>query len=119
MGLILITHDLGVVAEVADRVVVMYAGREVESGEIGAVYHSPAHPYTIGLMDSLPRPDVHTERLHPIKGAPPDLLAIPSGCPFHPRCPYVRPRCRVGGAAAAGGGGGPVLGLPFLGGGAA
>jgi oligopeptide transport system ATP-binding protein len=94
MGLILITHDLGVVAEVADRVVVMYAGREVESGAITPVYHSPAHPYTIGLMDSLPRPDVHTERLHPIKGAPPDLLAIPRGCPFHPRCPYAQARCR-------------------------
>jgi len=93
MGLILITHDLGVVAEVADRVVVMYAGREVESGEIDSVYHSPAHPYTIGLMDSLPRPDVHTERLHPIRGAPPDLLSIPPGCPFHPRCPFVRQRC--------------------------
>jgi len=95
MGLILITHDLGVVAEVADRVVVMYAGREVESGEIGEVYHRPAHPYTVGLMDSLPRPDVHTERLHPITGSPPDLLAIPAGCPFHPRCPFVRERCRV------------------------
>jgi oligopeptide/dipeptide ABC transporter ATP-binding protein len=93
--LILITHDLGVVAEVADRVVVMYAGREVESGDITPVYHRPAHPYTIGLMDSLPRPDVHTERLSPIRGAPPDLLAIPSGCPFHPRCPYVRDRCRT------------------------
>ena len=95
MGLILITHDLGVVAEVADRVVVMYAGREVESGEIGEVYHSPAHPYTMGLMDSLPRPDMHTERLAPIAGAPPDLLAIPRGCPFHPRCPHVRERCRT------------------------
>jgi oligopeptide transport system ATP-binding protein len=93
MGLILITHDLGVVAEVADRVVVMYAGREVESGEIGDLYHRPAHPYTVGLMKSLPRPDVHTERLHPIAGSPPDLLAIPAGCPFHPRCPYARPRC--------------------------
>jgi oligopeptide/dipeptide ABC transporter ATP-binding protein len=57
------------------------------------VYHRPAHPYTIGLMDSLPRPDVHTERLSPIKGSPPDLLAIPPGCPFHPRCPYRQTRC--------------------------
>jgi oligopeptide transport system ATP-binding protein len=93
MGLILITHDLGVVAEVADRVVVMYAGREAESGASVPVYHRPAHPYTIGLMDSLPRPDVHTERLSPIKGSPPDLLAIPPGCPFSPRCPYAQRRC--------------------------
>ena len=93
MGLILITHDLGVVAEVADQVVVMYAGREVEKGPSLPVYHRPAHPYTMGLMDSLPRRDVHTERLHPIKGSPPDLLAIPSGCPFRPRCPHVREVC--------------------------
>ena len=93
MGLILITHDLGVVAEVADRVVVMYAGSGVEKGAIDTVYHSPAHPYTIGLMRSLPRPDVHTERLNPIVGSPPDLMHIPSGCPFRPRCPYARDRC--------------------------
>ncbi|MBN2113617.1 MAG: ABC transporter ATP-binding protein [Acidimicrobiia bacterium] len=93
MGLILITHDLGVVAEVADQVVVMYAGREVEKGPSLPVYHRPAHPYTLGLMDSLPRRDVHTERLRPIKGSPPDLLAIPPGCPFRPRCPYARDIC--------------------------
>jgi oligopeptide transport system ATP-binding protein len=93
MGLILITHDLGVVAEVADDVVVMYAGREVEKGGCLEVYHRPAHPYTLGLMDSLPRRDVHTERLNPIQGSPPDLLAIPSGCPFHPRCPYAQAVC--------------------------
>jgi oligopeptide/dipeptide ABC transporter ATP-binding protein len=93
MGLILITHDLGVVAEVADRVVVMYAGRAVEKGEIGSVYHHPAHPYSIGLMDSIPRPDIHTERLNPIQGSPPDLMHVPSGCSFHPRCPYVKQLC--------------------------
>lgn len=93
MGLILITHDLGVVAEVADRVVVMYAGRAVEKGDISVTYHSPAHPYTIGLMDSVPRPDQFNERLNPIKGTPPDLLRIPSGCPFHPRCPFARDLC--------------------------
>jgi oligopeptide transport system ATP-binding protein len=93
MGLILITHDLGVIAEVADNVVVMYAGREVETGEINEVYHKPAHPYTIGLMDSIPRPDLHTERLEPIVGQPPDLMRIPPGCPFHPRCRYRRDRC--------------------------
>ena len=94
MGLILITHDLGVVAEVSDRVVVMYAGEIMEDGAIDDVFHHPAHPYTLGLMDSIPRPDVHTERLMPIQGAPPDLLNIPTGCPFHPRCPFVQERCR-------------------------
>jgi len=93
MGLILITHDLGVVAEVCDRVVVMYAGEIMEDGEINDVYHHPAHPYTLGLMDSIPRTDMHTDRLTPIQGAPPDLLNIPSGCPFHPRCPFVQERC--------------------------
>ena len=91
MGLILITHDLGVVAEVADQVVVMYAGREVEKGPSLPVYHRPAHPYTMGLMDSLPRRDVHTERLRPIKGSPPDLLRHPVGLPLPAPLP-VRPR---------------------------
>ena len=95
MGLILITHDLGVVAEVADEVVVMYAGREVERGPSLPVYHEPAHPYTIGLMNSLPRSDVHTERLVPITGSPPDLMHIPTGCAFGPRCPYVQEICRT------------------------
>ena len=93
MGLILITHDLGVVADVADRVVVMYAGRAVEKGEINDVYHNPAHPYTLGLMASIPRPDVHTARLSPIRGAPPDMLNLPKGCSFHPRCPYAQQKC--------------------------
>jgi len=93
MGLILITHDLGVVAEVCDRVVVMYAGGIMEEGEINDVYHHPAHPYTLGLMDSIPRPDVHTGRLNPIIGNPPDLLNIPSGCPFHPRCAFAQQKC--------------------------
>jgi oligopeptide/dipeptide ABC transporter ATP-binding protein len=93
MGLILITHDLGVVAEVADRVVVMYAGRSMEEGTIQALYHHPSHPYTLGLMESIPRPDIHTDRLTPIEGAPPDLLHTPPGCPFHPRCPHARDRC--------------------------
>jgi len=93
MGLILITHDLAVVAEVADRVVVMYAGQRMERGEIGDIFHHPAHPYTLGLMDSIARPDVHLDRLKPIPGSPPDLLNIPSGCPFHPRCEYAQERC--------------------------
>ncbi len=94
MGLILITHDLGVVAEVADRVAVMYAGRIVETGEIGDIYAKPAHPYTRGLMHSIPRADQKGRKLDPIKGSPPDLLHIPSGCAFHPRCPYAQDRCR-------------------------
>jgi oligopeptide/dipeptide ABC transporter ATP-binding protein len=93
MGLVLITHDLAVVAEVADRVVVMYAGQRMEKGEIDDLYHHPSHPYTLGLMQSIARPDVHLERLEPIAGSPPDLLNIPSGCPFHPRCPYAKEIC--------------------------
>jgi oligopeptide transport system ATP-binding protein len=94
MGLILITHDLGVVAEVADRVNVMYAGRIVETGSIREIYKQPAHPYTKGLMHSIPRADMKGQKLEPIVGSPPDLRRIPSGCAFHPRCPYVRDRCR-------------------------
>jgi len=93
MGLILITHDLAVVAEVADKVVVMYAGALMEEGPIGQVYHQPSHPYTVGLMKSIARPDVHTDRLTPIAGNPPDLLHIPPGCPFHPRCPLAQEKC--------------------------
>jgi oligopeptide transport system ATP-binding protein len=95
MGLILITHDLAVVAEVADRVVVMYAGRRMETGGLDDIFHRPAHPYTVGLMDSIARPDVHLDRLKPIPGSPPDPLAIPPGCPFHPRCVYAKERCAV------------------------
>ncbi|HKJ54655.1 MAG TPA: ABC transporter ATP-binding protein [Nitriliruptoraceae bacterium] len=93
MGLILITHDLGVVAEVADRVAVMYAGRIVETGDIDDIYHMPAHPYTIGLMESLPQLDVKGSRLVPIPGSPPDLTRRPSGCAFHPRCRYAQQVC--------------------------
>lgn len=93
MGLILITHDLGVVAGVADRVAVMYAGRIVETGPVRAIYHNPAHPYTQGLMASIPRLDQKGGRLNPISGSPPNLMRIPSGCPFHPRCPYARAVC--------------------------
>ena len=93
MGLILITHDLGVVADVADRVAVMYAGRIVETGPVRAIYHNAAHPYTEGLMASIPRLDQKGERLNPIKGSPPSLMRIPTGCPFHPRCPYARAIC--------------------------
>jgi oligopeptide transport system ATP-binding protein len=93
MGLILITHDLGVVAEVADRVNVMYAGGIVETGTIDEVYRRPAHPYSEGLMRSIPRADMKGQELTPITGQPPDLRHIPPGCAFHPRCPYMRDNC--------------------------
>ncbi|GAB3446094.1 ABC transporter ATP-binding protein [Actinophytocola sediminis] len=95
MGMILITHDLGVVAEVADRIAVMYAGRIVEYSDAVSLYRNPGHPYTSGLMESLPRLDLKGQELKTIKGLPPSLLAIPPGCPFHPRCPLAEDRCRT------------------------
>ena len=86
MTLVLITHDLGVVAESTDRVLVMYAGRIVETGPTAEVVARPAHPYTIGLMNSVPRAEMKDRKLVTIEGAPPVLTAIPSGCAFHPRC---------------------------------
>jgi oligopeptide transport system ATP-binding protein len=94
MGLILITHDLGVVAEVADRIAVMYAGRIVEQADAATLYAHPAHPYTRGLMASVPRLDGRGGALNPIPGLPPSLTAIPPGCPFHPRCAHAVERCR-------------------------
>ncbi|CAL9428985.1 Oligopeptide transport ATP-binding protein OppD [Streptomyces sp. enrichment culture] len=93
MGLILITHDLGVVADVADRIAVMYAGRIVESAPVHDIYKAPAHPYTRGLLDSIPRLDHKGRELYAIKGLPPNLTRIPPGCPFHPRCPLARDVC--------------------------
>ncbi|WP_217905331.1 ABC transporter ATP-binding protein [Kocuria salina] len=90
MGVILITHDLGVVNEVADRVAVMYAGSIVENGTVDEVLSAPLHPYTRGLMSSMPSLESQGERLLPIAGTPPDLSAIPAGCAFHPRCPMAR-----------------------------
>ncbi|MEU6006911.1 ABC transporter ATP-binding protein [Streptomyces sp. NPDC047453] len=95
MGLVLITHDLGVVADVADRIAVMYAGRIVESAPVHDIYKAPAHPYTRGLLDSIPRLGHKGRELYAIKGLPPNLLAIPSGCAFHPRCPMARDVCRT------------------------
>src|SRR5205085_1281644 len=86
-SVILITHDLGVVAGTADRVLVMYAGREVELANVDDIFYNPRHPYTRGLLASLPRVDgSRLARLNRIRGQPPSLIAIPSGCPFHPRC---------------------------------
>jgi oligopeptide/dipeptide ABC transporter ATP-binding protein len=94
---ILITHDLGLIAELADRVVVMYAGRVVELGDVFTIFNSPRHPYTIGLMNSLARVDADQERLEPIPGQPPSLITLPPGCAFHPRCAHSqgRARCRT------------------------
>src|SRR4029079_2615314 len=88
-AIILVTHDLGVVAEVADDVLVMYAGRAVEQGDVGEIFFHPNHPYTWGLLNSLPRLVVHGGELKPIPGTPPSLLQPPSGCRFHLRCTYA------------------------------
>ena len=95
MGLILITHDLGVVASVSDQVQLMYAGRVMEKNKADDFYATPGHPYALGLMHSIPRIIGQDERLNPITGAPPSLIHIPPGCPFHPRCPYAVDRCRA------------------------
>ncbi len=95
MALIWITHDLGVVAGLADRVIVMYAGLIMEDAPVDELYEAPQHPYTRALLRSLPRMDQEAgQRLETIEGLPPDLLSLPSGCPFAPRCPFVRPECR-------------------------
>jgi oligopeptide transport system ATP-binding protein len=93
-AVILITHALGVVASVCDRVLVMYAGKIVEEATVGPLFARPQHPYTLGLMQSIPRwDDTSRDSLRAIEGQPPDMLHPPSGCPFHPRCPYVLDRC--------------------------
>jgi len=95
MALILITHDLGVVAELADEVAVMYAGRIVETAPVARLFAQPQHPYTIGLLGAVPRLDAPAARLAVIEGAVPSPLAPPSGCRFHPRCPFAVAQCRV------------------------
>jgi peptide/nickel transport system ATP-binding protein len=96
MAVIVITHDLGVVAEMADEIAVMYAGRIVERAPADTIFSAPEHPYTWGLLNSIPRLDTpRDEELVPIPGRPPSLINPPSGCHFHPRCPYVRDRHRV------------------------
>jgi oligopeptide transport system ATP-binding protein len=95
MAIIWITHDLGVVAGLADRMMVMYAGHVVEEAPVKEVYANPRHPYTLGLLGSLPRLDeVREERLTSIEGLPPDLIALPPGCPFEPRCEFAVDKCR-------------------------
>ena len=88
-AVIIITHDLGVVAEHCDNIMVMYAGKAAEFGNTDDIYYRPLHPYTWGLLSSIPRLDEEKkERLNPIRGLPPSLIQVPPGCPFHPRCPY-------------------------------
>lgn len=95
MGLVLITHDLGVAATIADRVAVMYAGRIVEITDADELFNRPVHPYTTGLFGSVPQMNGGGADLRPIPGSPPSLVAIPPGCPFHPRCPLAVDRCRA------------------------
>ncbi|MFE6502941.1 ABC transporter ATP-binding protein [Kitasatospora sp. NPDC057738] len=95
MGLILITHDLGVVADVADKIAVMYAGRIVETAPVHDLYANPAHPYTKGLLRSIPRLDQKGQELYAIKGLPPNLLKVPAGCAFNPRCDVATDQCRT------------------------
>ncbi|MGH3547345.1 MAG: ABC transporter ATP-binding protein [Pseudonocardiaceae bacterium] len=94
-AMLLITHDLGVIAGQADRVLVMYAGRVVEAGTVEEIFYAPRMPYTLGLLGSQPRLDLRRQRLHPISGAPPSALHLPPGCPFAPRCPLAAPVCEA------------------------
>ncbi len=95
MAVTLITHDLGVVAGMADHVIVMYAGRVMEQGLATEVFHNPSHPYTLGLLQSIPRADQKVERLYTIPGRPPEIDRKPPGCPFEPRCRFARDACRA------------------------
>jgi oligopeptide/dipeptide ABC transporter ATP-binding protein len=94
---ILITHDMGLVAEMCDWVVVMYGGKVVETASVTEIFRRPRHPYTIGLLESIPRIDGNVERLRPIQGSPPNMTALPPGCSFHPRCALGNgeARCRT------------------------
>ena len=95
MAVMLITHDLGIVAGTADRVIVMYAGQVVESATTRELFARPAHPYTEGLLASVPRLDAPRARLRAIPGQVPAATAWPTGCRFHPRCPYAWDKCRT------------------------
>ena len=91
MGILLITHDLGVVAQVSEKVNVMYAGRIVEQGAVDDIFYNPMHPYNLGLLKSVPRISVTgSERLKAIPGQPPSLISLPAGCAFAPRCEYIK-----------------------------
>ena len=92
-AMILISHDLGVVAQTCDRVAIIYAGRIVEEGDLRDIFKNPRHPYTIGLLESIPSLTKETKRLNPIKGLMPDPTNLPPGCPFAPRCNYACEEC--------------------------
>ncbi len=94
-ALLMITHDLGVVADIADNVLVMYAGRAAEKASKRDIFYQPHHPYTKGLLESIPHSSASNDRLKPITGQPPSLITLPPGCAFHPRCAYVMDRCLV------------------------
>jgi oligopeptide/dipeptide ABC transporter ATP-binding protein len=94
VAVLLVSHDLGIISQMCDRVLVMYAGRVVEHASVAAIFRAPAHPYTRGLIDCLPRLDGNGT-LGAIGGTMPGLRALPSGCRFHPRCPVAEPRCSV------------------------
>jgi oligopeptide/dipeptide ABC transporter ATP-binding protein len=94
LAVIWITHDLGIIARLARRVVVMYAGSIVEAAAVRDLFRDPRHPYTQGLLQSLPRLDLDEARLHPISGQPPDLVRLPPGCAFAPRCAWATDQCR-------------------------
>ncbi|MBM3567989.1 MAG: ABC transporter ATP-binding protein [Alphaproteobacteria bacterium] len=94
MAILIITHDLGVIAELADDVTVMYAGKVVERAPVEALFEAPQHPYTIGLLGSIPRLEREQARLDAIEGVVPNPLSPPAGCRFHPRCPFAEARCR-------------------------
>jgi peptide/nickel transport system ATP-binding protein/oligopeptide transport system ATP-binding protein len=95
MAILQITHDLSVVASVADRIYVMYAGIVVEVGSVWQIFHEPCHPYTMGLLESLPGRRERGQELATIPGSVPDPTRKPPGCPFHPRCSYVQDSCRI------------------------
>jgi len=112
LSIIFITHDLGVMASIADRLYIFYAGRVVESGPTGEILEHPRHPYTRGLLDALPHPDAEPVPLKPIAGAPPAPAARPAGCAFHPRCQYMVTACAVDVPALEPVGGGRRLACP-------
>jgi peptide/nickel transport system ATP-binding protein len=95
MAIIIITHDLGIIADMADQVMIMYAGRVMETANRRDIYYQPHHPYTSGLLESLPQSGHEGERLLPIAGQPPSLIGPPPGCPFWPRCSFAMPKCRT------------------------
>jgi peptide/nickel transport system ATP-binding protein/oligopeptide transport system ATP-binding protein len=96
VSVVFVTHDLAVVAQTCDRIAVMYAGQVVETGTVDEVFHAPRHPYTLGLLRSVPRFDLVRQTLDSIPGQPPDLVAPPPGCRFHPRCPFAQDDCVSG-----------------------